>query len=162
MSGNSRSFEEFAGLTPKTTVRTGAAVSATSPTPPSPPAPALEVIEHAYEAAGHEHPDADSFLELRPAGPHADILEWAYIVRLRYGRDGRSITIYGTGFAAMITGRNLIQLVPRLKARKIDWLQAYDPKRWPERPAEGAPIIERIELIEDGGDMGPPDPRGGS
>ena len=124
--------------------------------------PALEVIEHAYEAAGHEHPDADSFLELRPAGPHADILEWAYIVRLRYGRDGRSITIYGTGFAAMITGRNLIQLVPRLKARKIDWLQAYDPKRWPERPAEGAPIIERIELIEDGGDMGPPDPRGGS
>lgn len=162
MSGNSRSFEEFAGLTPKTTVSTGAPLPATSPAAASPPAPALEVIQHAYEAAGHEHPDADSFLELRPAGPHADILEWAYIVRLRYGRDGRSITIYGTGFAAVITGRNLVQLVPRLKARKVDWLQAYDPKRWPDRPADGAAVIERIELIEEGGDSLPVDPRAAS
>ena len=134
MSG--KSFEETVGLRPSTTLAAPAAAP-----------PAVELVD-TYRPWGAEHPDADDVIELRLRGGEWHQLFRSYLVRIEGSRE-EAISLLGTGCVAVITGRHLGELRRLLRARKADFIEEFDPGRWPA-PPDGAPLVERIEVITGG------------
>lgn len=132
MSG--RSFEEIAGLRPSTTLAASAAA----------PAPAVELVD-TYRPWGAEHPDAEDVIELRMRGGEWCQLFRAFLVRIE-GSGDTTLSLLCTSCVAVITGQHLGELRRLLRARKADFIEEFDPERWPAPPA-GAPVVERIEVI---------------
>ena len=111
-----------------------------------PAAPTSLAAENEYRAWGHEHPEVDDVIEIRCASGEWSQLYRSYLVRVE-GVGDSLLSLFCTSCVVMISGRNLGELRRLVKARRVDYLQEHDPKRWPQL-APGVPLIESIELMQ--------------
>lgn len=115
------------------------------PAPAGPPvAPMAEGDE--YRPWGRECPDVNDVLEVRRKDGSWKQINRSFLVGVD-GTGDRLVSLVCTAFAVTIEGRNLGELRSRLKTHTIDYLQEFDPARWPSPPASG-PVIDRIEILE--------------
>lgn len=115
------------------------------PAPPSSPA-AVEPDAKGYQAWGRECPDVGDVLEIRRKDGSWKQINRAFLVGVD-GTGDRLVSLVCTAFAVTLEGRNLGELRTRLKTRTIDYVQEFDPARWPEPPG-GGPVIDRIDILE--------------
>ncbi len=70
---------------------------------------------------------------------------YAHLIDVLSDREtGKEISLIFTHAYVAIKGRNLQEIADQLAAEMIDWIEEYDPKRWP-KPPEGEAFIESIE-----------------
>ena len=125
------------------------------PISPAPQPSSMEVLQAAAATADeykpyHTMPHPELELWIRPN----DLNQWAdvylpYTYRNHMISDGNGFYIsmhYSTPVTSVVIhGRNLQELVHKLFKREIEWVQEYDPSRWPEVP-DGLPCITAIEI----------------
>lgn len=158
-------FESFAGLQPPSAAPSAASGRAwaervqpgPAPSAASPAEPMLSV-EHAYQAFGTEHPDTDGSIEIRHGNNEWCQIFRPYLVRVE-GVGDTLVSLLCTSCAIIIAGRHLGELRRLLRAGRLDFVQEFDQRRWPE-PTEGAPVVERIEIIYAEGSERPALPTG--
>ena len=88
--------------------------------------------------------------------PHRDPA-YSYLMDvISDGEKGREVSLLFTHLIVKLRGKNLAELVQHLHAHKVDWMQEYDPGRWPNKPDGSAALIEQIEVYSPG-DVPKPD-----
>jgi hypothetical protein len=65
------------------------------------------------------------------------------------GPFGKTFTLYYDHMVVMVRGKNLQTVVLALENGTADFIQEYHPDLW-EKPADGEPIIESIEVVVQG------------
>lgn len=118
------------------------------PVPATAPVPIDEAgaEDREYRPWGRECPDVSDVLEIRRKDGSWKQINRSFLV----GVDGvgdHLVTLVCTAFAVTLSGTNLAELRTRLKTHTIDYVQEFDPIRWPMPPA-GGPVIDRIEILE--------------
>lgn len=98
-----------------------------------------------YRPWGQEMPQVEDTLELRWRNGNWKLLYRPYIVSID-GTGDTLVSLIGTFGAVTIQGQKLGALRSLLKGGQIDYLEEFDPKRWPARK-EGEPIIEQIQIL---------------
>ena len=105
-----------------------------------------------YQAFGQEHPELrGEVIEIRYGDGDWCQLERRFLVRVE-GAGDSCLALICTNYAVMITGQGLSELRRRLAARKLDFVQEYDPKRWPVS-LNGVPKVEKVELLQADGPL---------
>jgi hypothetical protein len=97
-------------------------------------------------------------LQIRQANAQARSPGYGYLLDIAH--DGP----YGTNFVlyysfmmmVLVEGRNLQPVVMALQMGTADFIQEYDPDKWPMPKDEKAPFIESIQIVVEQG--GPPMP----
>ncbi len=78
----------------------------------------------------------------------SEAIGYAYLIRLRLSADGRSLDIIASDGAFRIGGEHLGRVKALLIKREAVAITPFDnEKKWPQRPAEGEPIIYPIEAV---------------
>lgn len=133
-------FAEFFGEQPSG--KKWAEATATAPARAVTPEPESEE----YRPWGRECPDVSDVLEVRRKDGSWKQINRSFLVGVD-GTGDRLVSLVCTAFAVTLEGRNLGELRSRLKTHTIDYLQEFDPARWP-MPSGGQPVIDRIEIME--------------
>ncbi len=61
--------------------------------------------------------------------------------------DESQLTVFYFSITIIFTGRHLLDMAIAIDGEHAEWVQEFDPLRF-DRPAEDAPIIERVELFQ--------------
>jgi hypothetical protein len=69
------------------------------------------------------------------------------------------VLYYSFMMIVLVTGRNLQPVIMALQMGTADFIQEYDPDKWPKPKDENAPFIETIQITMEQG--GPPTPQNG-
>ena len=70
------------------------------------------------------------FLDLRRADGIGEMIAYAYVMRIAYSGDSLVSLICAGGTAFTIEGQGLGELVHRLQAQEVAFMQEFDEKRW--------------------------------
>jgi|ERR1700722_917551 len=95
----------------------------------------------AYEAK-------DRVLRLKIRSVHAPVHSPGYhlLLNLVYdGEHGTHFMLVYTVLMVLVRGRNLQKVVHAIENGMADYIQEYDPARWP-KPEENAAVIESVEI----------------
>jgi hypothetical protein len=119
----------------------------TKVTPLSPGAAAPPIAEKGdYQPWGREHANIDDVIEVRlKSGEWRQVFR-PYLVAVE-GVGDTTLSLLCTSYAVTLEGRHLAELRHLIKARAVDFIQEFDPSQWRE-PGEGAPRIERMEIVQ--------------
>lgn len=116
-----------------------------TPTPPSASAQPTVVETAAYRAWGREHADVDEGVEVRLKTGEGQFVKHPFIMGYTWLGEGKFTLITSLG-AMTFEGHRLAELRRLMIARKIDFVEEFDPDRWPA-PSPDQPIVQRIELL---------------
>lgn len=73
---------------------------------------------------------------------------YAYLLDIAYdGPFGTNIVLVYTFLMVMVRGRNLQPVIMALETNTADFIQEYDPDKWPKPTDPKAPFIESIEVV---------------
>ena len=86
------------------------------------------------------------FLDLRRADGTGEMIAYAYVMRVAYSGDSLVSLICAGGTAFTIEGQGLGELVRRLQAQEIAFVQEVDPKQGP-CPTTKEPAIFAISFV---------------
>ena len=86
------------------------------------------------------------FLDLRRADGTGEMIAYAYVMRVAYSGDSLVSLICAGGIAFTIEGQGLGELVRRLQAQEIAFVQEVDPKQGP-CPTTKEPAIFAISFV---------------
>jgi hypothetical protein len=59
---------------------------------------------------------------------------------------GTNFVLHFTFMTVLVRGRNLLPVVTAIELGTADYIQQFDPARWPKPKEEKAPVIESIEI----------------
>ena len=85
-------------------------------------------------------------VHIRPVGSPGERMTYGYLHRIvdDEGRDEQLALVFS--FAVVILrGRGLYAVAEALDEERCQWVQQFDPARWP-MPAAGKPLIESINI----------------
>lgn len=77
--------------------------------------------------------------------PQGQDVQYRFIVRIGYVGE-EQINLFLTDAIISIEGRNLTELRKRLRRRKVTFIQAFNPKRWPILPPPNEPLVQKISI----------------
>ncbi len=99
--------------------------------------------------------DRTSRLKIRRASAPTRAPGYAYLLDIAYdGGFGTNFVLAFTFFTVLVRGKNLQLVITALETNTADFIQEFDPDRWPKPKDATAPYIESIELVmNDGGSM---------
>lgn len=80
--------------------------------------------------------------------PQGQDVQYRFMVRIGYVGD-EQVNLMLTDAIISIEGQNLRDLRKRLSRRRVTFVQAFNPKVWPQ-PPRGEPLIERISILYPG------------
>lgn len=103
------------------------------------------VEESGYRPWGQELPQVDDALELRWRTGDWKIIYRPFLVSVD-GTGDTHVSLFCTSCSFVIGGRHLGELRRLIKARQIDFIEEFDPNRWPTR-RHGEPVVERIQRL---------------
>jgi hypothetical protein len=110
------------------------------------------IAPEAYAAFGQEHPELrGEVIEVRYGEGAFCQIERRFLVRVE-GAGDHFLALICTNYAVLIEGRGLADLRRRLSARKVDFIQELDRRRWPV-VLSGVPVVEKIELLQADGPL---------
>src|ERR1017187_5581959 len=97
-------------------------------------------------------------LIIRRANDMARSPAYGYLLDITYdGPYGTNfVLVYSFMMMVLVEGRNLQPVVMALQMGTADFIQEYDPDKWPMPKDEKAPFIESIQIVVEQG--GPPMP----
>ena len=83
-------------------------------------------------------------LHIRPVGSPGERMTYGYLHRIVDDEGRNEQLAFVFLFAVVIVrGRNLYPVADAVAEERAEWVQQYDPARWP-MPAEDKPLIESI------------------
>lgn len=91
----------------------------------------------------------DKVLRLRIRSPHAPVHSPFYHILLNVvydGEHGTHFMLVYTVMMVLVRGRNLQKVIFAVENGMADYIQEYDPDRWPKPTDATAPVIESIEI----------------
>jgi hypothetical protein len=59
---------------------------------------------------------------------------------------GTNFVLHFTFMTVLVRGRNLLPVVTAIELGTADYIQQFDPARWPKPKDDKAPVIESIEI----------------
>jgi len=113
------------------------------PTPPKGP----------EEYMAFDAKDKVSRLSIRQADGQARTPEYGYLLDIAHDGPCTSFMLYYSYMLmVLVDGRNLQPVIMAIQMGTAEFIQEYDPDRWPKPKDEKAPLIESIEfIVEQGG-----------
>jgi hypothetical protein len=91
-------------------------------------------------------------LQIRRAGDMARAPGYAHLWDITYDAAfGSSFTLIYTFMFVLVRGKNLQRVVTAIELGTADFIQEFDPERWPAPSDPNAPVIEHIEVAMAGG-----------
>ena len=96
----------------------------------------------------------DRVLRLKIRSAHAPVYSPGYHILLNLvydGEHGTHFMLVYTILMVLVRGRNLQKVVSAIENGMADYIQEYDPDRWP-KPDADAPVIESVEIKITGSD----------
>ena len=120
----------------------------TEPAPPKGP----------EEYAAFDAKDKLDRLSIRKADRQARTPAYGYLLDIAHDEPGTSFMLYYSFMLmVLVVGRNLKPVIMAIQMGTAEFIQEYDPARWPKPKDEKAPFIESIEfIVEQGGPSGTP------
>lgn len=110
------------------------------------------------EYAAFDVKDKVDRLSIRKADGQARIPSYGYLLDIAHDEPGTSVMLYYSYMLmVLVVGRNLKPVIMAIQMGTAEFIQEYDPARWPKPKDEKAPFIESIEfIVEQGGPSGTP------
>lgn len=84
-------------------------------------------------------------LYLRPVGEPYQWVTYTYLLQTLAAPAGDRIDLVFSFQLVTITGRNLLQVGSAIAKRRCEFVQQFDPKKWPLPKDESAPFIASIK-----------------
>lgn len=97
-------------------------------------------------------------LSIRKADGQARTPSYGYLLDIAHDEPGTSFMLYYSYMLmVLVVGRNLKPVIMAIQMGTAEFIQEYDPARWPKPKDDKAPFIESIEfIVEQGGPSGTP------
>lgn len=122
------------------------------PAAPAPDEPARSTEDGQYRPFGITPTDdletCDIAWWLGHDTPQGQEVQYRFMIRTAYVGD-EQINLMLTDAIISIEGRHLRELRKRLSRRKVTFIQAFNPRLWPQ-PGPDQPLIERISILYPG------------
>jgi hypothetical protein len=102
-------------------------------------------------------------LSIRKADRQARTPSYGYLLDIAHDEPGTSFMLYYSFMLmVLVVGRNLKPVIMAIQMGTAEFIQEYDPARWPKPKDDKAPVIESIEfIVEQGGPSGTPQKKSG-
>lgn len=85
-------------------------------------------------------------LKIRPASGPRDRVTYSYLLHMPEDEQGTYLGLVFTFMTVAIKGRNLQEVAEAIAEERCDFIQAYDPAKWPKPKNADAAFIEVIEI----------------
>jgi hypothetical protein len=97
-------------------------------------------------------------LSIRKADRQARSPSYGYLLDIAHDEPGTSFMLYYSFMMmVLVEGKNLQPVIMAIQMGTADFIQEYDPARWPKPKDDKAPFIKSIEfIVEQGGPSGTP------
>jgi hypothetical protein len=91
----------------------------------------------------------EPMLDLRLKDGGGRLLAYGHLLDVAYDGDTH-LTLQLPGCLITLKGRRLTKLRRLLQSHRVEFIEEYDPTRWPQPPADNAPLVESVTILTPG------------